>query len=103
MMGVLRRILEQIGHIIFVIAGIFAVLIFLAAQTGTPPVGTVMENCTVYGIENNDHPVELNPDDCERMLEKQKRLYGVTVPPVHRPEWAQFILGIAELPLRFFR
>ena len=103
MMEILRRILERVRQAAFVVVGGFSVLVFLAAQTGAPPAGTVMEDCTVFGIENYGHPVELNADQCDKMLEKQKRRYGTAVPPVQRPEWAQLILGIAELPLKLFK
>ena len=103
MMGILRRNLERAGRAVFVLVGSFTVLVFLAAQTGAPRVGTVMGDCTVFGVENYGHSVELNADECDKMLEKQKRLYGTAVPPVQRPGWAQFILGIADLPLKLFR
>lgn len=103
MSEIMRRTLEQIGNALFWIAGSFSILVFIAAQTGAPPSGTVMEDCTVYGVEDYNRPVVLDADTCEKMISEQKKLYGTAVPPKNRPAWAQFVLSVAELPLNLLK
>lgn len=94
---------ERLREIMLYVFGIPSLIVFIAAMTGTPPSGTVMEDCTVYGVEEYGHPVQLDPDTCEKTLESQERRYGVRVPKSQRPDWARFVLNVAEFPLRLFK
>jgi len=95
----LRPTLAKVGNAAFWAAGLFALLVLLAARTGAPPAGTVMDDCTVFGAEQHGKQVELSPGDCEAALSQQAK-HPV---PQQRPAWAEFVLNLADLALRLFR
>lgn len=72
-------------------------VIFAAALSGVPAVGTVLDDCTIYRGENY-RAVALGEAECKAALERQ-----LAEPKgYHRPEWARTVLHIAGLPESLF-